>query len=136
MTPADTRVLETRAGPDTLGEIAVALDRAWSRHPVVPVTIRMQMAIAAGEIGANILEHAAQGQPVRVCMDVDVLPGEVCIDFLDEGRPLQIDLGAVRLPDELSERGRGLALAQAVLESLTYRRTAVNHWTLVSKRFD
>ena len=39
------------------------------------------------------------------------------------------------MPDDMVERGRGLALAEAVLEQLTYRRAEYNHWTLVSKRF-
>jgi anti-sigma regulatory factor (Ser/Thr protein kinase) len=41
----------------------------------------------------------------------------------------------LEMPDPMAERGRGLALAQAVLEELNYRRTHLNHWTLVSKPF-
>ena len=36
------------------------------------------------------------------------------------------------MPDPMDEDGRGLALATAVLDSLSYERDAgVNHWTMV-----
>jgi len=136
MNRPETRVLETAAGPGALREIETALERTWSAHPHVPRTVRMHMAIAAGEIGANIVEHAASGRPVRIWLDVEVSPSRVNLEFTDDGEPAQIDMNAVRMPDDLAERGRGLALARAVLDELTYRRADCNHWTLVSKRFD
>jgi serine/threonine-protein kinase RsbW len=57
MNRPETRVLETAAGPGALGEIETALERTWSANPHVPHTVRMHMGIAAGEIGANIVEH-------------------------------------------------------------------------------
>jgi serine/threonine-protein kinase RsbW len=95
----------------------------------------MHMGIAAGEIGANIVEHAAAWRAVRIWMDVRVLPSQVHVEFTDDGDPVQIDLGAVTMPEDTAERGRGLALAQAVLEQLAYRRSELNHWILVSKHF-
>lgn len=135
MNRPDTRVLETAAGPGALEEIETALDQTWSAHPNVPDTVRMHMAIAAGEIGANIVEHAARDRPVRIWMDVEVLPGQVHVEFTDDGEPVQIDISAVHMPDDMAERGRGLALARAVLEELAYRRSELNHWILISKRF-
>lgn len=39
-------------------------------------------------------------------------------------------------PDALAKRGRGLALASAVLDRLVYRRHEnYNQWTLLSRRF-
>lgn len=135
MNQPEVRQLETRAGPDALGEFEQVLTEMWAIHPHVPDPVRTQVGIAAGEIGANIIEHAAGGLPVRVVMRVRVLPNQVWVEFTDEGHPLTVDLSAVCLPDELAERGRGLALAQAVLERLSYERNAANHWTLVSKTF-
>lgn len=135
MSRPETRVLETAAGPGALGDIETALERAWSTHPDVPHIVRMHMGIAAGEIGANIVEHAAPGRRVLMCMDVDVCASQVHVEFTDDGDPVQIDLHAVCMPDETAERGRGLALAQAVLDRLSYRRAELNHWILVSKRF-
>lgn len=131
----DPLVLETTAGPHTLGQIEAVLQQAWSNHSHVPDDVRMQVGIASGEIGANIVEHAAQGRPIRIQMNVRVLAGEVWVEFADEGIPARVDLSTVHLPDEMAERGRGLALAKAVLERLSYQRNSMNHWTLVSKRF-
>lgn len=135
MNRTETRFLETAASPQAIEEIQTALERAWSIHSEVPDTVRMHMGIAAGEIGANIVEHAAPHRPVRMCMDVDILPGRVRVEFTDDGDPAHIDLSAVCMPDDMAERGRGLALARAVLEELSYRRAESNHWTLLSNRF-
>lgn len=135
MSPAETRVLETTAGPAVLADIEAALERTWSAHPQVPQVIRMHMGIVAGEIGANIVEHAARLRPVRLWMDVDVQPSQVHVEMTDDGDPVHIDLDAVSMPDDTAERGRGLPLAQAVLDRLMYRRSDRNHWILVSRTF-
>lgn len=135
MSQPESRVLEASAGPGVLTEIARVLDETWSAHPEVPEAIRMQMNIAAGEIGANIVEHAAQGRPVPIRMEVSVLTDEVAIAFTDGGVPAVIDLDSVSFPDELAERGRGLPLSKAALAELSYRRDSANHWRLVSQRF-
>lgn len=135
MNQPEARQLETRAGPDALVEFEQVLSETWTVHPHVPDPVRTQMGIATGEIGANIIEHAAAGRPVRIVMEVTVRPNAVWVEFTDEGYPLLVDLSAVCLPDDMAERGRGLALAQAVLERLAYERNGTNHWTLVSKPF-
>ena len=135
MSQTESRVLETTTGPHTLDEIESLLGQAWADHSHVPDPVRIQVQIAAGEIGANIVEHAGQGRDVLMRMEVRVLPNAVCVEFADDGIPVWVDLSAVCLPDDMAERGRGLALAKAALEQLSYRRSSVNHWTLVSKRF-
>lgn len=135
MTRTDSAVLETSAGPHALEEIEAFLGRTWAAHARVPHQVRLQLGIAAGEIAANIVEHAAQGQLVRIQMTVSVLADVVRIDFIDDGVPAQVNLESADMPDDMAERGRGLALAQAVLDELSYRRTTCNQWTLVSKRF-
>lgn len=135
MSPSETRVLETSAGPGALADIETALERTWSTYPDVSPAVQMHMGIAVGEIGANIVEHAAPARVVRIWMDVDVSASQVRVEFTDDGDPVQIDLNAVRMPEATAERGRGLALAQAVLEKLTYRRAECNHWILISKPY-
>ena len=135
MNQPETRVLETAAGPGALEDIETALERTWTAFPDVPHIVRMHLGIATSEIGANIVEHAAPGRPVQIWMDVRLLPGQVCVEFTDDGDPVHIDMNAVCLPDDMAERGRGLALAQAVLEELVYRRAELNQWILLSKRF-
>ena len=129
-------MLETVTGPATLDEIGTILERMWSLHPHVPDSVRTQVAIAVGEIGANIVEHAARGGPVRLRMEVLVSLEEVRVAFLDDGPSAQMQIAAPpEMPDEMAESGRGLALAHAVLDRLWYHRQMFNHWILVSKRF-
>lgn len=135
MNRSENPTFETVSGPDTLADIARFLDGVLSTHQHVPDTVRMEVSIAAGEIGANIMEHAGRAQPVSIRMEVRVLIDEVWVEFIDDGAPAELDLTAVGLPDDMAERGRGLALAQSVLDKLTYQRNAKNHWTLISKRF-
>jgi serine/threonine-protein kinase RsbW len=131
-----SEVLETVTGPATLDEIGTILERMWSLHPHVPDSVRTQVAIAVGEIGANIVEHAARGGPVRLRMEVLVSLEEVRVAFLDDGPSAQMQIAAPpEMPDEMAESGRGLALAHAVLDRLWYHRQMFNHWILVSKRF-
>ncbi len=134
MTRTDLAVLETKAGPHALEEIEEFLERTWSVHAEVPPPVRLHMGIAASEIAANIVEHTAKGQVVNIRMTVSVLTDAVRIDFVDDGAPAEVNLDAVSMPDDMAERGRGLPLAQAVLDELSYRRTTCNEWTL-HKRF-
>ncbi|TFV55448.1 ATP-binding protein [Mycobacterium sp. PS03-16] len=135
MTPPDSRVvLETTTGPETLDEIQRTLDELWGAHEIDDV-VRMHMDLAAGEIGANIIEHSGSGEPVRLRLEVELLSDAVRATFLDNGHPSPIDLSRVSMPDELSDRGRGLAIAHRVLDELSYRRDREgNHWTLVRSR--
>lgn len=125
--------LETLTGPDTLDEIQHTLDEAWAGGGVSDST-RMSLELAASEIGANIIEHSAGGQPVHLRMAVSLRPGSVTVTFTDDGRPAAIDLARLGMPDGLDERGRGLAIAHRVLDELSYRRDDVgNRWTLVKR---
>jgi len=134
MTRDGQRVLETTTGPETLDDIQRLLDEVWSEAEV-PEIVRIHMDLAASEIGANIIEHSGAGRPVRLRMEVTMLPDAVHATFTDDGRPARVDLVDVGLPGDFAERGRGLAMAHRVLDELTYRRDDQgNHWTLVRKR--
>jgi serine/threonine-protein kinase RsbW len=71
---------------------------------------------------------------------LDTITGPETLDavratFLDDGHPSPIDLAAVSMPEELSDHGRGPAIAHRVLDELSYRRDGEgNHWTLVRSR--
>ena len=124
------------AHPDPLGAIQAELDSLWLTHPHVPDDVRTQMSIAAAEIGANIIEHTGGRQPVRMRMGSELAGDQVHVTFTDDGPPVDIDLASVTMPDATAERGRGLAMAQTVLDQLAYRCDDLgNQWTLVSKRF-
>lgn len=117
----------------TLHEVQAALDAFWSLHDEVPSRVRMEIEIAASEIAANIVEHCC---PVGLWMELHIRPNEVEVEFTDSGAPVVVDLDSVCMPDEMADRGRGLAMAQAALRLLSYFRDEVgNHWRLVSRAF-
>lgn len=124
------------AGPDFPAEMHRTLEQAWTRHPEVPEVTRMELAIATAEVGNNLLNHAGRGQHLRIRMQVWVLADQVRIEFTDDGLPAEIDLASLRMPDVMAENGRGLALARASLQELSYARVDdYNRWTLVSRKF-
>lgn len=125
--------VDMAADPGALCELQSALETSWSLHAEVPSRVRMEVGIAAAEIATNILEHSRVDS---LRMELWVLPNEVQVEFIDSGDPVAVDLNSVRMPDGMTERGRGLALAQAAVRLLSYSRDEVgNHWKLVSKAF-
>ncbi|MCW1960262.1 MAG: ATP-binding protein [Mycobacterium sp.] len=132
MITPEHHVLSTSASPEALEEFDGLLAKTWSSSGHVPEMTRIQVGIAVGEIGANIIRYSGSA---TIRMEVKALPNEVWVEFEDNGIPAQVDLDSVTLPEDMAEAGRGLALARAALAKLSYRRDTVNHWTLVSKRF-
>lgn len=127
------RVLDTTTGPDTLDIIQRLLDELWEANDV-PEMARMYTDLAVSEICANIIEHSGDGQPVQLRMDAELQSDVVRVTFTDDGHPTPVDLTQTEMPDEMSERGRGLAIAYRVLDELSYRRDDEgNHWTLVRR---
>lgn len=125
--------IEITNGPAALEQIHGALEAFWRRNEHVPEHIRNEISIATGEIAANILEHA---RAVTMWMELRARPDAVEIEFTDAGDPVDVDLAATSMPDEMAERGRGLALARAALRLLHYFRDELgNHWQLVSNAF-
>ena len=129
--PERHRFLDITTGPDTLEDIHRVLDELWSAHDI-PELVCLHTDLGAGEIGANIIEHAGGRSPVRLRMEVELLRDAIHITFTDDGLPALVDLSQTAMPDETSERGRGLAIASRVLDELSYHRDSDgNHWTLI-----
>jgi serine/threonine-protein kinase RsbW len=94
------------------------------------------VATGVAEIGANIVQYAGGGRPVPIRMNIEVLEHQVRVVFTDDGEPATVNLEAVVTPDVHAKRGRGLALASAVLDRLSYHRLGNrNQWTLISRSF-
>ncbi|MDX5452822.1 MAG: ATP-binding protein [Rhodococcus sp. (in: high G+C Gram-positive bacteria)] len=126
--------LTTVTDADTLTRVHALIEEMMSAGRVEDAD-RFPFEIAVAEIAANIIEHAALGQAVSMSLQLRALPERLEAEFTDEGRPARVDLEAVELPDALAERGRGLAIARAALDELSYRRRGgVNRWILVRER--
>lgn len=132
----DEPILRTACGPNALATIVDAVKAAWAANTWVPEGIRNQVDIAVAEIAANIVEHAGRIHAATVEMRMRILPDHVEVAFTDDGDGVDVNLDGVQMPGQLAERGRGLAIAQAVLDQLAYHRSELgNHWTLVSRAF-
>ena len=121
------------ARPESLDEVHEILADLWVHDPL-DVRRRIEFESAVAEIAANIIEHTA-GDSVVMTLEVRALPDRIEARFEDDGDPVSVDLTATELPDELAERGRGLAIAGSVLDRFDYQRDGkVNTWILTRNR--
>ncbi|MBS3694118.1 ATP-binding protein [Rhodococcus qingshengii] len=131
MKPADIRVIEEVTSATTLDSIHALLAEVFAEHAIDDMHA-MQFELGVAEIGANIVEHSGGSEPVALRLEIEALTGHIEARYIDDGQPAHVDLGAVSLPDEFAERGRGIAIALNVLDELSYRRVdRKNYWRLV-----
>lgn len=133
--------LSAPATPEMLDLLHAVLEQLWASHQDVGTTDRVRFETAVIEILGNIVEHAYE-------IDATVAPGsrrfdvtltatdtELVATFGDDGVPMGIDLSAVAMPDDLAESGRGLAIAMASVDDLSYERVDNrNLWRLTCTR--
>jgi serine/threonine-protein kinase RsbW len=115
-----------------LARVWEAMDRTLADPP--GSLWRMYVATAAGEIAANIITHAYHAAPAGATAGLvaHLFPDRLTITFRDRGAPFPGDAPTVSGPGDLAESGRGIALARAAVDQLTYTRTpdGENVWTL------
>jgi serine/threonine-protein kinase RsbW len=94
----------------------------------------MLFETALGEIGANVLTHGRPGghhEDVAYLLRFD--GDRASASFSDRGPEVNDHLSR-EMPDPLSESGRGLAMARALLDELGYVREGdLNTWRLVKR---
>lgn len=128
------------ARPESVDLVHDVIAQLWTHEPAPGDADRMRFEMAVIEILANIVEHAARVDPPDVNprqFDLEVTCDDEVIEarFGDDGKPAEIDLERVAMPGVESEDGRGLAMASASVDELTYERIGpVNHWRLVCRR--
>jgi serine/threonine-protein kinase RsbW len=121
-----------------LADVWREVDRVWPRPP--DSTWRAQFATGVAEIGANIIQYAYPADmPGRLDFRVRVFDQCIQACFTDAGRPYEGDLAAhVSEPSDplqLADGGRGIAIARAAVDHLTYERApgGTNHWCLTKR---
>ena len=133
---AGSWALTTVTGADTLTDVPALIEEMMCAGQVEDED-RFPFEIAVAEIAANIVEHAGDGAPVTMRLELRLSPDRIEACFHDDGRPARVDLETVRMPGDMAERGRGLAIALAALDELSYRRRgSSNRWILVRERAD
>ncbi len=127
-------VLEGLAVPQTLDALHDLLERVGAEHPELAAADLMLFETAVIEVAGNVVEHGRPPGEVRWTFRLEVRPDGLQARLSDGGAEYPGGTWGTEMPDAMDEDGRGLALATAVLDSLTYERTAdANHWTMVRR---
>ena len=141
MTEDDGRLeLSAPATPEMLDLVHSVLEQLWAAHDDVAMADRVRFEMAVIEILGNIVEHAyeidaADAGDRRFDVTLTATDTELVAAFGDNGVPMAIDLSAVGMPDDLAESGRGLALAMAAVDDISYEREGDrNLWRLTCVR--
>ncbi len=132
--------LSAPATPEILELVHGMIAHLWSAHPDISGRDRARFEMSVIEILGNIVEHAyladasfPSGRRFEIVLGAtdDLLMAHLG----DNGLPVALDLSTAVMPDELAESGRGLALATAALDDLSYERVGGrNLWDLLCRR--
>ena len=110
------------------------LDALWDDASFVPDMDRMTFATAVIEAAANIVQHAlpVAEKPVEIDVDISVRPTRLVarVSAFNAREPFANDMQA-SMPDSDAESGRGLALIEALVTTVTFeRQDGTNTWIL------
>ncbi|MEO8744033.1 MAG: ATP-binding protein [Candidatus Dormiibacterota bacterium] len=119
-------------GLETLHDSVQRLRESIGRGPDDRNLMLFETALA--EIGANVLTHGRPaGDDHQIEYALWTERQAALASFVDQGPPVH-DLLNRGMPDPLSESGRGLAMANSLLDELGYRRDGeLNRWRLVKR---
>jgi serine/threonine-protein kinase RsbW len=127
-------VLTGLAVPEEIEVLHDLLARVGTEHPDLSPTDLMLFETAVIEIANNVVEHGLPPGEVTWTFRLEVLDDRLEAMLSDDGHALR-EAAPAAMPDSLAESGRGIALADAALDHLSYvRREDVNHWRLVRNR--
>jgi len=124
-------LLARHVDPTLLDAINELLAGLWADEPHISQADRMMFETAVAEIAGNIVCHG--GADVEMTLRLWARPDRVVARFEDNGRALSPDVvTAAEMPGDLDETGRGVALAKATVDEVSYQREGEhNEWTLV-----
>ena len=119
---------------DAIEAIHNELDSLWDDASFVPDMDRMTFATAVIEAAANIVQHAlpVAEKPVEIDVDISVRPARLIarVSAVNAREPFADDMQA-SMPDAEAESGRGLALIEALVTTVTFeRQDGTNTWIL------
>ncbi|WP_426299950.1 ATP-binding protein [Arthrobacter sp. R-11] len=122
------------ANEEAIEAVHEELDALWEDASFVPDMDRMTFATAVIEAAANIVQHAlpAADKPVELDVDITVRTRrlQARVSAHNAREPFANDMRA-DMPDEDAESGRGLALIEALVTTVTFeRQDGTNTWIL------
>lgn len=126
-------VLEGFAVPDQLDAVHSLLAEAAEDHPELDPMDVMLFETAIIEIANNVVEYGRPEGSVRWKFTIRVRDDEIEAELDDTGQTFTPAQGKA-MPGEDAEGGRGLPLAEAVLDKIEFDRLGdTNHWRMVRR---
>jgi serine/threonine-protein kinase RsbW len=126
-------VLEGFAVPDQLDAVHALLAQAAGEHPKLDPTDVMLFETAVIEIANNVVEYGRPEGEVRWKFAIRVREDEIEAELDDTGQTFTPEQGK-GMPGEDAEGGRGLPIAEAVLDQIEFKRMDdTNHWRMVRR---
>jgi serine/threonine-protein kinase RsbW len=126
-------VLEGFAVPDQLDAVHTLLAQAADEHPRLDPMDVMLFETAIIEIANNVVEHGQPEGEVRWRFTIRVREDEIEAELDDTGQTFTPVQGKA-MPGEDAEGGRGLAMAEALLDQIDFERMDdANHWRMVRR---
>lgn len=126
--------VEQVAAPESIDSLHDLLARVARENPEVPRDDLSMMETAVIEIAGNLVEHGRPPGEVTYRFDLTLHADRLEGVMADSGEELPGGLTDLVEVDVMSESGRGLFLADAVLDTLVYRRTdAANIWSMTRR---
>ncbi|MCL2849553.1 MAG: ATP-binding protein [Micrococcales bacterium] len=125
--------LEGFAVPDQLDAVHTLLAQAVEEHPSLDPMDVMLFETAIIEIANNVVEYGRPAGEVRWKFTIRVREDEIEAELDDTGQVFTPAQGKA-MPGEDAEGGRGLPIAEALLDQIEFRRVDdTNHWHMVRR---
>jgi serine/threonine-protein kinase RsbW len=126
-------VLEGFAVPDQLDAVHTLLADAAADHPELDPMDVMLFETAVIEIANNVVEYGRPEGEVRWKFTIRVRADEIEAELDDTGQTFTPEQGK-GMPGEEAEGGRGLPIAEALLDQIEFKRLDdTNHWRMVRR---
>ena len=124
-----------RTPPDTVDDAHDFLKSVWVERSDVGPEDRMALETVLSELVTNVIQSNPHSQ-VQCEVTLSIGPDLLQLETSDTGKQLdQLPPASAEMPADVSEHGRGLALIQLMVDSLTYRHDgAQNVWQISRSR--
>lgn len=126
-------VLEGFAVPEQLDAVHELLEQAAGEHPDLEPMDVMLFETAIIEIANNVVEYGRPEGEVRWKFTIRVHEDTIEAELDDTGQTFTPAVGHA-MPGEDAEGGRGLPIAEALLDQIEFKRmNDTNHWRMVRR---
>jgi serine/threonine-protein kinase RsbW len=124
-----------RSPPDTVDDANDFLKSVWVERSDVGAEDRMALETVLSELVTNVIQSNPHRQ-IQCEVTLSIGPDLLQLETSDTGEKLdQLPPASVEMPANVAEHGRGLALIQLMVDSLTYRHDgSQNVWQIRRSR--